>query len=212
MKKAFTLIELLVVIVIVGFLAALLLPAFGRVRAEARKIECINNLRQIGAAFYLYLDEHNEIFPPGGGSPSSGQADQSWKEYLYPYIDNHGVFVCHASVTRTTWSWSGDTTATSTKNPYGYNGFLGGGSQGGMPKRLSEVKTPSRTILCVDATPGSGIVSLEGNWGGPIIEYRHTKGANILWVGGAVQWFWESEIKNNLNAAQNYKTGAWWGP
>ena len=72
-KKAFTLLELLVVIVILGILAAILFPALGRAREGARRAQCTNNLRQIGIAWWLYLDDHEEKFPlglfsyPGGG-------------------------------------------------------------------------------------------------------------------------------------------------
>ena len=62
-KKAFTLIELLIVITIVGILAALLMPAMGRAREGGRRVQCTNNLRQIGIAWHLYLDEHNQKFP-----------------------------------------------------------------------------------------------------------------------------------------------------
>ena len=70
-EKAFTLLELLVVIVIIGLLAALLLPAFGRAREGARRAMCANNLRQIGIAWHMYLDDHNETFPRRIGSIAS---------------------------------------------------------------------------------------------------------------------------------------------
>ncbi len=62
-KYAFTLIELLVVVAIVGVLAGFLLPAMGNIREQARRITCINNLRQHGIAWHLYLDEHDMRFP-----------------------------------------------------------------------------------------------------------------------------------------------------
>jgi len=62
-RNAFTLIELLVVIVIIGLLAGLLLPVMGRAREGARRAMCVNNLRQHGVAWYLYLDDHNDCFP-----------------------------------------------------------------------------------------------------------------------------------------------------
>lgn len=65
-RRGFTLIELLVVIVIVGFLAALLVPALGKAREGARRAQCANNLRQMGVAWYLYLDDNNDCFPLWG--------------------------------------------------------------------------------------------------------------------------------------------------
>src|ERR1041385_8992094 len=57
LKPAFTLIELLVVIGIIGLLASLLLPLFGRARAKSRNAVCISNLRQLGLAVRMYTDE-----------------------------------------------------------------------------------------------------------------------------------------------------------
>jgi prepilin-type N-terminal cleavage/methylation domain-containing protein/prepilin-type processing-associated H-X9-DG protein len=62
-KKAFTLLELLVTIAIVGITIAFLMPVLGRAREQARRAQCANNLRQIGIAWYLYLDDHEEKFP-----------------------------------------------------------------------------------------------------------------------------------------------------
>ena len=62
-QPAFTLIELLVVIAIIGVLAALLMPAFGRAKESARGVDCLNNLRQIGIALQLYVQENNNRMP-----------------------------------------------------------------------------------------------------------------------------------------------------
>ena len=58
-RSAFTLVELLVVIAIIAILAALLFPAFSKVRAKAEGIYCISNTKQLALAWTLYADDHN---------------------------------------------------------------------------------------------------------------------------------------------------------
>jgi len=63
MKKAFTLIELLVVIAIIAILAALLMPALSRAREEAQKTKCKSNVHNVGIAFQLFLNDHDQLYP-----------------------------------------------------------------------------------------------------------------------------------------------------
>jgi len=62
-RSGFTLIELLVVIAIIAILAAILFPVFASARAAARKAGCSSNLRQLGTAYQLYLDDYKGTYP-----------------------------------------------------------------------------------------------------------------------------------------------------
>lgn len=71
-KKAFTLIELLVVIAIIAILAAMLLPALAAAKRKAQKINCVNNLKQVGLAFREWEGDNGDKFPMSVSTAAGG--------------------------------------------------------------------------------------------------------------------------------------------
>jgi len=95
-RRAFTLIELLVVIAILAVLIALLVPAVQKVREAAARMQCQNNLRQIGLAVHNYVAGCNAV-PSEGGAPSQngGPGDTASVFFnLLPYLEQQAVYDC----------------------------------------------------------------------------------------------------------------------
>lgn len=88
-RAAFTLVELLVVIAIIGVLVALLLPAVQAAREAARRMQCTNNLKQIGLSLHNY-ENANKALPAGSGYQRP-ETVPTWVVKLFPFFEQQGI-------------------------------------------------------------------------------------------------------------------------
>ena len=91
-NSGFTLVELLVVIAIIAGLLALLFPAVQAVRESARRTHCSNNLRQVGLAALLHVDQHEQL--PALQMPAfhRDHRDVGWRVTILPFLEESGIY------------------------------------------------------------------------------------------------------------------------
>jgi prepilin-type N-terminal cleavage/methylation domain-containing protein/prepilin-type processing-associated H-X9-DG protein len=101
-RRGFTLIELLVVIAIIAILAAILFPVFSRAREQARKASCLSNLKQVGMALMMYVQDWDEKYPyiTSCGAPNNAvrMATSTPQGLLHPYVKNAAVWECPSGI------------------------------------------------------------------------------------------------------------------
>ena len=190
----FTLLELMVVIAIVAVLAILAGGIFNRTMAFARQVECVNRMRQYGAATSVYASENaGAIVPPEGNSGG-------WYAALLPYLgkDSNAQIVLRCP----TFVVKRHLTSDSAHTGYGMNlffssasGIAGQHSQEGFgnPARMSQILQPSKTPLFYDnesyeggSAWGGYCVDGAGPWYYELYE-AHGHGFNICFFDGHVE-------------------------
>lgn len=120
---AFTLVELLVVIAIIGVLAALLMPALGRAKEEARATACLGNLHQIGLALQIYVQENHNKLPVMYDAPTT---NATINQVLLAQLGNTNVLCCPSDFPQLVTNAVYETLFESTGSSYSWNSLLNG--------------------------------------------------------------------------------------
>lgn len=94
MKRGFTLIELLVVIAIIAILAAILFPVFARAREKARQTSCLSNMKEIGLAMAMYVQDYDETMPRRFLYCANDTQLFWWHDMVQPYVKNWQIMLC----------------------------------------------------------------------------------------------------------------------
>ncbi len=157
------------VLVLIGFLGSALCSAASRALALAHRTQCSSNLRQIGVAAQMYVQD-NDSYPPAWLNNKT-----RWMDLLKPYLDiekQAAAFVCPCDEARIKLPWDPEITMS-----YGINAFNFGSAAYCFWYEVpaTRVSRPSGTILFADCTPGKYYCGGGSRLSEPVkdVAYRH---------------------------------------
>lgn len=224
--SAFTLVELLVVIAVIGILSAMLLPTLTKAKTSARRVECANNLHQLGLGMEMYWDDNDgNCFRYVFGSTNYGQIywfgwmgpgaegqrpfDPSFGA-LFPYLGGGDVKLCPSL---NYFMAQFKLKATGAAHGYGYNLYLSTASSK-PPINVVKIQRTSETILFADAaqvntfqapaSPSNPMLEefyyVDNTTKPPNGHFRHSQKASVVFCDGHVglEKFVPGSIDKNL--------------
>ena len=180
-------IELLVVIAIIAILAAILFPVFARAREKARQASCQSNLKQLGLAVHMYVQDYDERMPQaviGGPAPPIFLLN----EVLEPYIKNVQIWQCPSkqnsvdlsAIGKANLSYMADVGTPMPASPYR---LFGTPVAGTFSCALAQIDQPATTAEMCDAA-GAVLANFTSTVG---VDPRHNEMANYLYADGHVK-------------------------
>jgi prepilin-type N-terminal cleavage/methylation domain-containing protein len=210
--SAFTLVELLVVIGIIAVLIAILLPSLGKARDQARRVQCLSNLRQVHIAYVIYAQSYRDQIPLGyGGSKQYNYLIYdlySSKYILHGLLYQAGllkggpqVFWCPSqthpdfefNTPTNPWPPTSGGTGLNTRTNYGTRPMNGTNWGGGNPPQPMPRLTKMKSLAIF-----SDLASMPY-----MITNGHKKGANVLYGHGGAVWVPLEVFKTDLWKCSN---------
>ena len=211
MRRGFTLIELLVVIAIIAILAAILFPVFARAREKARQSSCLSNLKQLGTAGMMYMQDYDETHWLTSAAHLTACATAQtpgavWYHALEPYVKNAQVFKCPSDRGQSAeWGTSWDERPGATTGVYpssvGMSFALSYGTnhnQNGVA--MAQVQYPAETGMIFECTRILSYESTSGDYRRYIRDAAtHNDQFNVAYMDGHAKSQSSSNYQINLD-------------
>jgi prepilin-type N-terminal cleavage/methylation domain-containing protein len=228
--SGFTLIELLVVIAIIAILAAILFPVFASAREKARQTSCLNNMKQLGIAVNIYIQDWDDAFPMNrfpttkAASVNTGgdlaPSWYNWKRAIRPLLKSRSVLQCPSN--DTAWNPGGGNSCADgdesncqgpwkskpeewLPNSYAYNGAFFHESapwdgQPHHPREMADIKDPAGLIFILESTWPPPDL---GDWAWDAVYYHR--------VNKAPNWIFADTHAKSVKESLTFSPKDMWG-